>query len=136
MKNNGLNTYDEPLIPKEHQKIFKYAFIILAIIALIILIISIFYNDLFDFLLTFVIGGIVSILLFYITHKIIGSSYYLQYKKAIKRIHIIHQITYVVIFTFIAVFLRSIYSIVGITLGLLLIKIASFFYSLKEKNKR
>lgn len=134
MKNSGLNTYDDNLIPQEHKGIFKYALLMLIIIGTILGVISIFYNDLFVGFITFIIGGAFSIILFYITHKIIDSSYYLHLKKSVKKIHLIHQLTYMVSFVLIAYFTKSAIAIACITLGFLLIKLSSLIDALIKKN--
>lgn len=134
MKNNGLNTYDDNIIPIEHKNIFKYALFVLVAIGVLLGVISIFYNDLFVCFISFLIGGILSVLLFYITHKIIDSSYYLHLKKSVKKIHLIYQLTYMVTFVLIAYFTKSALAIAGVTIGLLLVKIASLINIMVNKK--
>ena len=122
---NGLNTYDDELIPLEHKKIFKYALFVFAFIEIVFAIITIFFNYLYPLLISYAIGAIASLVLFYMTHKIVNQTYYTGYKKMMKRIHIMHQVTYVVIYVLLTVIFESVIPIVGVTLGFLIIKISS-----------
>lgn len=122
---NSLNTYDDELIPLEHKKIFKYALFVFAFIEIVFAIITIFFNHLYPLLISYAIGAIASLVLFYMTHKIVNQTYYTGYKKMMKRIHIMHQVTYVVIYVLLTVIFESVIPIVGVTLGFLIIKISS-----------
>ena len=53
----------------------------------------------------------------------------------IKKIHIMHQVTYVVIYVVLVTIFESVIPVVGVTLGFILIKIASLLYRLFDKNR-
>ncbi len=132
---NGLNTYDEELIPLEHKKIFRYALFVFAFIEIVFAIITIFFSFLYPLLISYAIGSIAALILFYMTHKIVNQTYYTAYKKMIKRIHIMHQVTYVVIYVLLTVVFESVIPIVGVTLGFLIIKISSLLTKLFIKKE-
>lgn len=131
---NGLNTYDEELIPLEHKKIFRYALFVFAFIEIVFAIITIFFNYLYSLLISYAIGSIAALILFYMTHKIVNQTYYTAYKKMIKRIHIMHQVTYVVIYVLLTVIFETVIPIVGVTFGFLIIKISSLLTRLSIKK--
>ena len=105
--------------------ISKYFKILSFIIKAFLIIITLFFNYLYPLLISYAIGAIASLVLFYMTHKIVNQTYYTGYKKMMKRIHIMHQVTYVVIYVLLTVIFESVIPIVGVTLGFLIIKISS-----------
>ena len=132
MKSNGLNTYDEQLLPDEHIKIIKYALFSFFCVLIVSIVLSFFIKDFYTFLISFVLGSAISIILFYIIHKIVDSTYYLKYKSMIKKIHLIYQMCYIVSFVLVLVLLKTIYGILGLSLGLLIIKISTLLCSRKN----
>ena len=60
---------------------------------------------------------------------------YLDLKKAVKKIHVIYQITYIISFAVLLIFFRSYFSIIGLVLGLLLVKFGIFIHNLFVKIK-
>lgn len=133
-KENNLNEYSDEIIPIEHKKIIKCAFFTMIIIEVIVGIITIFYHNLCTALIFFPLGSFASVILFYYSHKIIDSTHYLNYKKAIKKIHLSYQLTYVVLFV-ISAFTKSIFAVIFLLLGLLIIKLSSLFTTIKKKIK-
>ena len=131
---NGLNTYDNEIIPVEHRKIIKYALFAFIFFEVVFTILTIFFNFLYTLIIGFAIGGVASLILFYITHKIVDQTHYTSYKKMMKRIHVIYQITYATIYVVLAVTFKSFYPIIGVTLGFILIKIASLLYRIFMKK--
>ena len=133
---NELNEYDNNLIPSKHKLIFKYSIIFSVAIILALTIATFFYLNFYKCIIGFVLGSIGSIVLFYKTHVIVKSTHYIQYKKMIKKLHIMYQITYIVLFAIILLLLKSFIAIVSLAIGLLMIKLTAFIVNLfKERNK-
>ena len=132
--NNGLNVYSDNLIPLKHRNIIKYAIFLSAFLIILFAILTIVYINFYKLSIGLLLGSVGSILLFYKTHQIVEATHYTQYKKMIKKIHVFYQVTYIVLYFALALFLKSILAIVGLTIGLLIIKISSLLVKLFNKK--
>lgn len=130
--NNDLNVYDDEIVSSDHKSIYKIAVIIFIILLAVSIVLTVFFNHVYPSIIGYIVGGIASVILFYVTAKLINNSHYLDLKKITKRIHIIHQIVYIVSLSILLVVFRSPFAIIGGVLGFLLIKMSIFVSNLKK----
>lgn len=130
--NNDLNVYDDEIVSSDHKSIYKIAVIIFIILLAVSIVLTVFFNHVYSSIVGYVVGGIASVILFYVTAKLINNSHYLDLKKITKRIHIIHQIVYIVSLSILLVIFKSPFAIIGGVLGFLLIKMSIFVSNLKK----
>lgn len=130
--NNDLNVYDDEIVSSDHKSIYKIAVIIFIILLAVSIVLTVFFNYVYPSIIGYIVGGIASVILFYVTAKLINNSHYLDLKKITKRIHIIHQIVYIVSLSILLVVFKSPFAIIGGVLGFLLIKMSIFVSNLKK----
>lgn len=130
--NNDLNVYDDEIVSSDHKSIYKIAVIIFIILLAVSIVLTVFFNHVYSSIIGYIVGGIASVILFYVTAKLINNSHYLDLKKITKRIHIIHQIVYIVSLSILLVIFKSPFAIIGGVLGFLLIKMSIFVSNLKK----
>lgn len=130
---NKLNTYDNK--DNEQQKnIYKRAIIIFAILLVLIGCFTFFFKQIYTILIGYVIGSVLSCVLFYLVNKGINEAYYEDLKKAVKKIHLIHTITYLLTFISMLLIFKTVWVVIGLAIGLLLIKMSIFTFIKKNKN--
>ena len=130
--NNDLNVYDDEIVSSDHKSIYKIAIILFIILLAVSIVLTVFFNHVYSSIIGYIVGGIASVILFYVTAKLINNSHYLDLKKITKRIHIIHQIVYIVSLSILLVIFKSPFAIIGGVLGFLLIKMSIFVSNLKK----
>lgn len=133
LNDENLNTYDDESQNIEFKKVIKYFIFVLAFFILVFSILTIIFHHLYFLLIGLAIGGIVSVFLFFVVNKVIYSTYYLDYKKATKKIHLIHQISYLIAFLVPFIIFRDVYLVIGITCGLLLIRLSIYLSYMTNK---
>lgn len=132
--NDGLNVYEDQ-IDEQQKSIYKYCLFVFLVCLTISIVISVIFENSYPLVISYIVGSLVSVFLYYITSKLINDSYYLDLKKAVKKIHVIYQITYIISFAVLLIFFRSYFSIIGLVLGLLLVKFGIFIHNLFVKIK-
>ena len=132
--NDGLNVYEDQ-IDEQQKSIYKYCLFVFLVCLTISIVISVIFENSYPLVISYIVGSLVSIFLYYITSKLINDSYYLDLKKAVKKIHVIYQITYIISFAVLLIFFRSYFSIIGLVSGLLLVKFGIFIHNLFVKIK-
>ena len=136
MSQNNLNTYsDSSDFFKEYKKMIKWGIIASIIIVFSMLILCVFINKTFPLIIGYLIGSLTSFILLFVTYKKYTNSYYGDYGKVTKKIHWIHQIVYGVIFVVSMIIYLNPFLLLGLVLGLLIIKIISFIMELIKKHK-
>ena len=131
---SGLKVYDDNLISEEHKQIYKIAIIIYIILLAVSIILTVIFPHLYSIIIGYGISGIASMILFYITSKFINNSHYLDLKKATKRIHIIHQVVYLVLLALFLVIFKNAFVIISSVLGFILVKISIFISNIISKK--
>ena len=121
------------------NKVSKYLLLlfgfVFAFFAVVSIVLTIIFPSLYSLIIAYIVGSIVSIILFKLTNKNIDEAYYLDLKKAIKKIHAMHQLIYLLMFLGFAFIFKNVFTIIALTIGLLLMKIAIVFTNKKdEKN--
>lgn len=132
--NDNLNVYDDNDNSKT-KIIYKSAIIIFAFLLLISIVLTIFFKEVYSSIIGILVGSVISVVLFNLIEKRINSTYYLDLKTQAKKIHIIHQITYICSFLIIILIFKDIFCVIGLTLGLLLIKMAIILSSFIFKDE-
>lgn len=132
--NDGLNVYEDQ-IDEQQKSIYKYCLFVFLVCLTISIVISVIFENSYPLVISYIVGSLVSVFLYYITSKLINDSYYLDLKKAVKKIHMIYQITYIISFAVLFIFFRSYFSIIGLVSGLLLVKFGIFIHNLFVKIK-
>lgn len=132
--NDGLNVYEDQ-IDEQQKSIYKYCLFVFLVCLTISIVISVIFENSYPLVISYIVGSLVSVFLYYITSKLINDSYYLDLKKAVKKIHVIYQITYIISFAVLLIFFRSYFSIIGLVTGLLLVKFGIFTHNLFVKIK-
>lgn len=132
--NDGLNVYEDQ-IDEQQKSIYKYCLFVFLVCLTISIVISVIFENSYPLVISYIVGSLVSVFLYYITSKLINDSYYLDLKKAVKKIHVIYQITYIISFAVLLIFFRSYFSIIGLVTGLLLVKFGIFIHNLFVKIK-
>lgn len=131
---NHLTEYDERL-PHDQKMVFKYALIIFAILMIVCVVLTLFFNHLYTLIIGYGVGGIVSAILFYITQSRINSAYYGQLDKVTKTLGITYKIMYILTFFVLLFVFKTIWVVVGAIFGLLLIKMSIYLAYLKVKKE-
>lgn len=132
--NDGLNVYEDQ-IDEQQKSIYKYCLFVFLVCLTISIVISVIFENSYPLVISYIVGSLVSVFLYYVTSKLINDSYYLDLKKAVKKIHVIYQITYIISFAVLLIFFRSYFSIIGLVTGLLLVKFGIFIHNLFVKIK-
>ena len=130
----GLNVYDDNVISDEHKHIYKIAILIFVILMAVSIILTVIFPHLYSIIIGYAFSGVASIVLFYITSKFINNSYYLDLKKVTKRIHIIHQIVYLLTLGLLLIIFKNPFVIISSIIGFLLIKISIFISNVISKK--
>ena len=130
--NNNLNVYDDNE-NTEIKKINKIALIIFIFFALISIILTVFFPSHYSIIIGYVLGSIVSVILFKLIEKNIYSAYYEDLPKTTKKIHKTHQFMYLCTFIIIALIFKNPFSVIALALGLLLMKISIFIFNITNK---
>lgn len=130
---SGLTNYDEQTTSNDQKRIYKLAIIVLVLLLGISGVLTVFFNHIYSLIIGIFIGGIGSITLFYITTKLINTSHYLDLKKTTKKIHIIHQLTYVLSLLICFLIFYNPFVIIGLVAGFLIIKVAIIIHNALEK---
>ena len=130
--NNNLNVYDD-FENKDTKLIYRIAIFTFVFFALVSIILTIFFNHLYPIIIGYVLGSIISVVLFKLIERNINGSYYEDLPKATKKVHKMHQIVYLLSFIVIALIFKEPFSVIALTLGLLLMKISIFIYNVVSK---
>ena len=88
-------------------------------------------------LIGYVVGSIVSSILFYFTDKMITESDTSSLRKVTKRVHIIYEVSYLFSFLGLGLIFQNWYVVIGLTCGLLIIRISiiiAFLFNRKAKD--
>lgn len=132
---NKLNDYS---VDEKNQKEFKSNISVCLIVGLFLLVIfivlTLFFTYLYSLLIGFVVGAILSVILYYLTDKIINETYYLDLKKAVRKIHGIYQIVYCATFLIFIIIFKNYYVAIGLVVGFLLVKISIFIKNIVKKE--
>lgn len=131
---SGLNVYEDNLISYEHKQIYKVAIIIFIVLLAVSIILTVIFPHLYSIIIGYGFSGIASMVLFYITSKYINSSHYLDLKKVTKRIHVIHQIVYLVSLALLLTIFKNPFVIISSVLGFILIKMSIFISNIISKK--
>lgn len=121
--NNHLNIYTNQSFFKKYKDLLIKVSIIFFSILVILIFIFIFFSAILFMIVGYIIGSFLSVYLFYLTDKNITSANDLDLKKATKRIHIIHQLIYLITLALGLIIFKTYYIIIGMVIGFLLMKI-------------
>lgn len=130
--NNNLNVYDDN-DNQEIKGIYKIAIITFVFFALIAIILTIFINHLYPIIITYILGSIISVILFKIIERNINGSYYEDLPKVTKKIHKLHQVVYLCSFIVVALIFQEPFSVLALALGLMLMKLSIFINNMVSK---
>ena len=135
MSQRKYNVYNDKIISDEHRLIYKISLFVALFFIVSFVILTIINPTLYSFIISHILGSFGSIILFYYINKIIieTDTYYL--KKAIKKIHIIYKIIYFILFVILMIIFRNWYVVVGLTTGLLTIRLSIIISNLFMNHK-
>ena len=132
--NNNLNVYDDNE-NKDSKLIFKIAACIFVFFTLVSIVLTIFINHLYPIIIAYILGSIISVVLFILLERNIYGAYYEDLPKVTKRLHKIHQLAYLFSFVIIALFFKNPFAIIALALGLMLIKLSIYIFNIILHNK-
>ena len=131
--NNNLNVYDDSE-NKDIKLIFKIASCIFAFFAVISIVLTIFINRLYPIIIGYILGSIISVVLFTLLERNINGAYYEDLPKVTRKIHKLHQLVYLLSFIFIALVFKDVFAVIALALGLMLIKFSIYVCNIKTKK--
>ncbi len=133
--NNHLNTYNDKSFFDNYKKLIITFMVIFIILLIFCAILVFFFKHTFSMLIGYVMGSIISFYLFYIIDKMITNSSAYDLKKATKKIHVIHMISYLLSLGILFLIFKTYWVIIGNVIGLLVMKMAIFVCYIFKKNK-
>ena len=132
--NNNLNVYDDNE-NKDSKLIFKIASIIFAFFTLVSVVLTIFFNHLYSIIISYILGSIISVILFVFIERNINGAYYDDLIKVTKKVHKFHQIVYLFSFIIVALIFKNPFSVIALAIGLMLIKFSIYIFNIILQNK-
>ena len=136
MNQNNLNTYgDNNEFLDNFKGIIKIAIILFLLILIPLIIVSIFVNNFYQSIIGYCVCFIENVIMLYVTNKMYVDSYYGDYKKVTKKVHFIHQMVFGISFVILLLLFTKISMVIGIALGLIIIKIATIISTARTNNK-